>query len=329
MTVVADGSNVPSIAGATEWANSFGYLNTAGVPNRLDVWHDGIARRYAWSQAKTPAVVDTTAPTVSAASVAGSTMVITYNETLYGTAPAASSFSVVGAGGVTQTPSAVSISGAAVILTLTTPAVAANTVTVSYTPPAVAPISDLQFNEAAALSARAVTNNSSTLLTVASNNANWSSLGGGDYTNSGGGNAYDAYAVMNQTLAAGADGWIEANSLNTTDSTIVLGFDVSGTAANYAGYDYCAICSGVSGNLQYAQNNGTGTTIGAVATPSANTKVRLARFGGTVTIDESTNGGATWTTRYTFGGSSTGALYLHASTYTARKIYDLAGRGVA
>lgn len=57
MTVVADGSNVPTITGADEWANSFGYLNTSGVPNRLDVWHDGVARRYSWSQQKTPSSV--------------------------------------------------------------------------------------------------------------------------------------------------------------------------------------------------------------------------------------------------------------------------------
>lgn len=54
MVVIANGLNVPTVNGADEWASSFGFLNTAGVPNLLTVWYDGTARRYSWSQQKSP-----------------------------------------------------------------------------------------------------------------------------------------------------------------------------------------------------------------------------------------------------------------------------------
>jgi hypothetical protein len=74
--VIADGANTPTVSGATEWGNSAGYLNTAGVPNRLDAWHDGLSLRYSWSQEMTPTVaaipiapVVVTAPGVAGAAV--------------------------------------------------------------------------------------------------------------------------------------------------------------------------------------------------------------------------------------------------------------------
>lgn len=57
MLVIANGTDSPTISGATEWANSFGYLNTDGIPNLLSVWHDGLGARYAWSQAQSPVAV--------------------------------------------------------------------------------------------------------------------------------------------------------------------------------------------------------------------------------------------------------------------------------
>jgi hypothetical protein len=69
MVVLPDGTNVPTIVGADEWASSFGYLNTTRVPNRLDVWYDGVARRYAWSQQAVPAAVAAPAPAPAPAPV--------------------------------------------------------------------------------------------------------------------------------------------------------------------------------------------------------------------------------------------------------------------
>lgn len=72
MVVIANGTNIPTITGADEWASSFGYLNTDGIPNRLDVWHDGVARRYAWSQQAVPSAAPV-APSFSAPPVINGT----------------------------------------------------------------------------------------------------------------------------------------------------------------------------------------------------------------------------------------------------------------
>lgn len=72
MVVISNGVNIPSVSGADAWATDFGYLNTAGYPNRIDVWYDGIAARYAWSQQAVPAVVPV-APSFSVAPVINGT----------------------------------------------------------------------------------------------------------------------------------------------------------------------------------------------------------------------------------------------------------------
>lgn len=73
---VGNGVNVPSLAGSTEWATSFGYDNSqAGLLNVLDVWSDdGTYAFHAWSQAavNTPTVPPvapswSTAPVVTSA----------------------------------------------------------------------------------------------------------------------------------------------------------------------------------------------------------------------------------------------------------------------
>lgn len=70
MMVVANGTNIPSISGAIKWGSSGDYLNTSGVPNRLDVWHDGIDRRYAWSKEAAPTAIPVpAAPNIGAFTV--------------------------------------------------------------------------------------------------------------------------------------------------------------------------------------------------------------------------------------------------------------------
>ena len=92
----------------------------------------------AWSASgagSTRAVNDVTAPTVSSASVDGTTLEVTFSETLdAGSEPAGSAFTVKGID-ADQTPSAVSVSGAVVTLTLDRRAVHDDTVTVSYAQP--------------------------------------------------------------------------------------------------------------------------------------------------------------------------------------------------
>lgn len=154
---ISDGANFPSITGASEWASSFGFYSGAGLVNVLDVWtDDGVNVAFAWSQPANQSPADVLGPTISSVTVNGATMVVTYNEPLAAT-PAAAAYTVRNAGGAaTQVPSAVSRSGSVVTLTLATPAVNGNTVTLDVTAGAV---SDVIGNPSLAVSGRAVTNN--------------------------------------------------------------------------------------------------------------------------------------------------------------------------
>ena len=113
--------------------------------------------------------LDTTAPTLSAAAVDGATLTLTYSETLDDTSvPAAEAFTVsVGTPATAQTPASVAVDGANVTLTLAAPPGAGETVTVSYAPPADAPLQDGAGNPAAALESAPVGNDTAVFVTIA------------------------------------------------------------------------------------------------------------------------------------------------------------------
>ena len=102
--------------------------------------------------------VDEAAPTLVSAAVNGTSLVLTYSESLATPGPAASAFSVSGATTAAQTPSGAVVSGATVTLTLPTTAAYGQTITVNYTVPGTNPTRDAAGNNAAALTAQAVTN---------------------------------------------------------------------------------------------------------------------------------------------------------------------------
>ena len=112
------------------------------------------------NQEVTNNTADTTAPTLSTATVVGAALTLTYNEALNTALPAVGAFTVTITGG-SATVNAVSISGSAVTLTLSPAVTAGETVVVSYTVPTSNPIRDLAGNEAAALKNETVTNNTS------------------------------------------------------------------------------------------------------------------------------------------------------------------------
>ena len=100
--------------------------------------------------------VDTTPPTLSTATVEGTTLILTYNEALDGNStPAASDFTVT-VNGSARSVSGVALSGMTVTLSLSSAVTAGQTVTVSYTAGANA-IQDAEGNDAAGLSNQAVT----------------------------------------------------------------------------------------------------------------------------------------------------------------------------
>ena len=95
---------------------------------------------------------DTTVPTLSTATVDGTSLVLTYDEALdTSSEPATSDYSVSVAGGTGVAPSSVDVSGMTVTLTLGTAVTAEQTVTVTYTVPGSNPVQDAAGNDAVAL----------------------------------------------------------------------------------------------------------------------------------------------------------------------------------
>ena len=122
-------------------------------------YYDSASKSYKTITLDYGAPADTTAPSFFSAAVNGTTLVLSYNETLNASAPAASTFSVPG-----HTVTGVSISGQTVTLTLATPVAYGESVTVSYTDPAPATndttgvIQDVAGNDALSLGATTVRN---------------------------------------------------------------------------------------------------------------------------------------------------------------------------
>ena len=102
---------------------------------------------------------DTTPPRLTGdPTVDGATLVLSYDEALdAGSTPSASAYTVRVAGAM-RPVSAVSVSGVAVTLTLSSPVTAGATVTLSYTVPTANPVQDVAGNDAAAIGNRSVTN---------------------------------------------------------------------------------------------------------------------------------------------------------------------------
>ena len=111
---------------------------------------------------------ETTAPTVSSATVNGATLTLTFSEGMTETPlPAATTFTV-NVGGNQRGVNSVAISGSTVTLTLASAATSTDAVTVSYTVPsdaAAARLKDLSDNSVASFAAQAVTNNTAAALT--------------------------------------------------------------------------------------------------------------------------------------------------------------------
>ena len=101
--------------------------------------------------------VDTTKPSLESASAMDTALTLTFTEELNTTAPANSAFAVKVDGGTGANPSAVSISGSVVTLTLASAVTAGQTVTVSYTKPTMNPIKDLSGKDADAFTDENVT----------------------------------------------------------------------------------------------------------------------------------------------------------------------------
>ena len=191
---------------------------------------------------------DTTDPALSAASVNGSTLTLTYNEALdTNSMPASSAFSVTVAGSTRalDNTNPVAISGSAVTLTLASAVTAGQTVTVSYTVPDTNPIQDAAGNGAAALTNEAVTNNTVGITGVAdatvAENVEWTSgtptFHGADGTvtwSLGGTDAAD-FAIVSATGVASMaardyENPADANTNNVYEATVTATDSATPTA---------------------------------------------------------------------------------------------------
>jgi uncharacterized repeat protein (TIGR02059 family) len=94
-----------------------------------------------------------------------SVLEMTYNMALANVVPAASAFTVM-VNSVARTVNSVSISGTKVMLTLASPVVNGDVVTVAYTKPSTNPLQSASGSEAASITARSVTNNVASTLPV-------------------------------------------------------------------------------------------------------------------------------------------------------------------
>ena len=130
----------------------------SGAPIQDVAGNDALAYSAAAVTNNTPPPGDTTAPVVGAKSVNGATLVLTYDEALDpASEPANNAFTVAATSGA-RTVTDIVISGSTVTLTLNSPVLSSDTVTVAYALSG-APIQDVAGNDALAYSAAAVTNN--------------------------------------------------------------------------------------------------------------------------------------------------------------------------
>lgn len=112
------------------------------------------------------------------------------------------------------------------------------------------------------------------------------------------------------SLPLNGDGWIETK-WELTPGAHILAFSTNPAATETTFLSFQLQLSTTASDFRQGINNvpGTGTTTVESATPAVGTRFRLKRTSGTFTIDKSTNAGQTWSTRYTFAGSSTAQLY--------------------
>ena len=276
-------------------------------------------------------VADTTPPTLVSAVVANATpavVTLTMSEALdAANVPAPGAFTVTG-----HTVSSVAISGSVISLTCSVAFVNGEAArTVSYTQPGVSNARDTVGNLLANFSTQAITNN------VAAPIAGYVTLAGDAFlvddgtTKSLTGSAttdavYHKYlgATGTSKLAAGVDGYVAMKFLGgaaNQQADAMIGFNTTNSATpQKAGLSFAAA------NVVRVVD-GVGTYLGA---PVVGNLYRVARAGGVISIQTSSDNGATWpTTLYTFALSTTAEIYLFADLYQTDRIPNMTGVGLS
>jgi hypothetical protein len=154
---------------------------------------------------------------------------------------------------------------------------------------------------------------------------NLTNEGGGVYAATSAGTSQGAQGrIAPVQLAGNATGWIEV-AKGAADGAAIITLDAATSGPRtYNEGDFIGQVN-TAGALFYGANTGTLTEVAGYTLPNTlNAKIRLFRDGTTVRFQSTEDGGANWTTRHNFVGSSTAALqarwYTTYST-TPRRLY--------
>jgi hypothetical protein len=341
--VVADGSNVPDLS-AFKSIGTGTWDNTSGVVNQLWFVFDGTEYCVAITHPGT--IVggggggDTTPPSTTSVTVENAEpnkVLIAYGETLdSGSVPATSAYTVK-VNGTTRTTSAVSITGANVKVTFGGAAVVStDSITLDYVVPGTSPIQDAAGNDAAALTAVTVGNNVAPAATV--ENLTLNSVGG-VYTNSSqiftvtaGGSSWHNDEKDAKHIAAGQDGYVQAQFATSDSLNCFLGFSTINAATDYDTNMNAALWILTGGVVGYRDHGGTGGDVletNSGTTLSANQWVRVSRTGGVIKLQKvDTDGTTVLSDIYTFSFTSTGILYIVSDMNGAGKLSNPKGYNI-
>jgi hypothetical protein len=337
MLVIADGVNIPTIVGATAWDSNAGYLNTAGVRNQLDFWHNGDANHFAWSQAQDavaptpappapaptpPAPAPATAP--DAVTNLASTGTTANTISLSWTAPAGTMTDYVIQYATAGTSFASPTTFADGTSTATTATITGLTASTAYDVRVAAvnsagtgPYADLLNVSTAAAAGGSTTGTP----VVFSSMVNMTSLGDEIYAATSAGTSNTALGVVTGTAAG--DFFAEMQFPEATSTSSMLALDATAPASRPYGQADFLVQLGSTGTVTWAQNSITMSAALTTLTASPTTRVGVRRVGSTLTIETTTDDWATSTVRHTFGTTTAATLSLNFhTTYstTARRV---------
>lgn len=142
---------------------------------------------------------------------------------------------------------------------------------------------------------------------------------------------FNCYGLASKKLAAGQNGYIRHTFTASDANAGILAFSTTNTNKNYAAGQYGAAVFFSGGNVWRMDSGGAGTNTGVAV--AAGNMIRISRTGSSLTIEKSTDGGATWPTLvYTFTFASAADLFINMNIERVgvlNKVYDPKGFNVS
>jgi hypothetical protein len=335
VTLLANGTNVPTFVGMFERSGSSAYVNTLNQLNQIIFWFDGQRYWYTISTAVGGLTVvppDETPPTLVSAVVenaAPGQVVMTYGEALdEDFVPALADYGFSGGRSV----SALSVLGNVVTATVTPAYAFGDSITFDYTP-GVDPLQDAAGNEAAALLARAVTNNIEDTEELVATPVTFTVMDrmtgpvDGIYTATSAGTSTTAQGITGMVLPADSIGWIQCSRPvigSPSQVSCVIALDAVASGLQTYGLNDLIGQISATGVVSYGENTASLTSTGYTLPEGDGSHMRLYRDDDNiVTLETTVDDGENWTVRRTFPTARDTDLVPHFyTTYstTARKL---------